>query len=214
MREEAVRNSGTEVEEAREEMEQYLKAFEQHSAWSKYQYRLLRKRGFPRATAIRRMEAELCRCGYNVVDAQRSLATGHLNDLPHRTLDYSIDGADPTNESGAKDTFKNASMHHLPSRSIDLHAFTVWRNRVVNVLWPHSRSSGDGDHDYQHNNHEYGHGDGDDAYTVYPMTMRQRTPSSRALDSITASITPDYHGLEHALDLQPSVLDSRPWDSR
>ncbi|GIZ47296.1 hypothetical protein CKM354_001039100 [Cercospora kikuchii] len=67
------RERGVQVEQAREEIEQYLNAFEQHAAWTKYQYRSWRKQGLPRATAIRRMEAELCRCGYNVLDAHRSL---------------------------------------------------------------------------------------------------------------------------------------------
>ncbi|CAK1366356.1 unnamed protein product [Cercospora beticola] len=69
----AARDRGVQVEQAREEIEQYLSAFEQHVSWTKYQYRAIRKQGFPRATAIRHMEAYLRRCGYNAVDAQRSL---------------------------------------------------------------------------------------------------------------------------------------------
>ncbi|PPJ57283.1 hypothetical protein CBER1_09011 [Cercospora berteroae] len=96
----AARERGVQVEQAREEIEQYLNAFEQHAAWTKYQYRSLRKQGSPRATAIRRMEAELCRCGYNVVDAQRSLkARLWYERLPQVRRTEEKDGLSGTEES-------------------------------------------------------------------------------------------------------------------
>ncbi|USW54902.1 Putative heterokaryon incompatibility [Septoria linicola] len=67
------RDFGRPVEEAREEIAQYVSAIERHARWTRHQYRELRREGLTQATAIRRMEAVLCQDGYNPVEAYKSV---------------------------------------------------------------------------------------------------------------------------------------------
>lgn len=67
------RKLGISVDQAVQEIQEYLRAIDEHAAWTRYQYKALRRQGLARATAVRRMEAELCRSGYNVIDAHRSV---------------------------------------------------------------------------------------------------------------------------------------------
>ena len=64
---------GIPSDQATHDIEAYLRAIEKHAGWTRDHYKELRRHGLTRATCLRRMAAELCRSGYNAIDAHRSI---------------------------------------------------------------------------------------------------------------------------------------------